>query len=63
MTKYGQTPKKSLQCLVDAKAYDFLKRHVLDNETSVAAFINAYINSIYKQHSKEGKRARKDYVD
>jgi len=59
LEKYGQDEKKTLHCLVNARAYDHLKRHVLDEGVSIASFINAYITSIYEA-SKKGKNVRKN---
>ena len=45
--KNGQIEKKTLHCLVDADAFDFMKMHVLKSGTSIASFIN-----IHKQIGK-----------
>lgn len=56
--KNGQSEKKTLHCLVDAKAYDYLRRYVLDSGTSVSAFINEYVNSLYakRKGAKDGRK-------
>ena len=53
--KNGQIEKKTLHCLVDADAFDFMKMHVLKSGTSIASFINTYLQSVYRKAKKNNE--------
>jgi len=61
--KNGQTEKKTLHCLVDAKAYDYLRRYVLDSGTSISAFINEYLNMVYAKRKRHGNERKNTDMD